>query len=103
MLMEQERSKANAKRRERALDDKRKAELEAHASLGETSLWIEALAEDAESEEVEHLTGVLNTEVGRFLEDSPAAEEDQSDGGPSMPRPRCSLPLTCPQTREERP
>jgi len=33
------------------VNDKQRAELEASASLGETSLWISALAEDAEDEQ----------------------------------------------------
>jgi hypothetical protein len=46
-------------------------ELEASAALGETSLWIQALAEEAESEEeLTHLAQVLSTEVGAFLADS---------------------------------
>lgn len=45
------------------MDDERKKELEASASLGETSLWIEALAEEAD----------LNTGVDRFLADSSQA------------------------------
>ena len=54
-------------------DDKRR-ELEASASLGETSLWIEALAEDATDEqEVMHLARILNTEIEAFLADSSQA------------------------------
>ena len=45
------------------MDDAHRAELEASASLGETSLWIEALAEEAD----------LNTEVDRFLANSSQA------------------------------
>jgi len=53
-------------------DDQR--ELEANASLGETRLWIEALAEDAQdADEIGHLSQVLNTEAYRFLEDSTQA------------------------------
>jgi hypothetical protein len=49
--------------------DKQK-ELEASASLGETSLWIEALAEDADEDEVANLARVLNAEIYRFIADS---------------------------------
>jgi len=54
------------------MDDAHRAELEASASLGETSLWIEALAEEVE-DEVLRLARVLNTEVNRFIADSSQA------------------------------
>jgi hypothetical protein len=47
-------------------------ELEASATLGETSLWIEALAGESE-EEIARLTRVLSTEIDRSLEDSSQA------------------------------
>jgi len=56
------------------VNDKQRAEQGASVSLGETRLWIEALAEDAQyAHEVGHLAQVLNTEVYRVLEDSTQA------------------------------
>ena len=56
------------------MDGARKKELEAAVALGETSLWIFALAEEAaDLSEISHLTRVLSEEVGAFLEDSSQA------------------------------
>jgi hypothetical protein len=60
------------------MNDERRKVLEAASALGETSPWVETLAEDAESEEVERLTGVLKTEVGRFLEDPPQRKKTKA-------------------------
>jgi hypothetical protein len=63
----------------REVNEERRKGLEALSALGGTSLWIEALAEEAQSEEVERLTGVLKTdEVGRFLEDPPPRKKTKA-------------------------
>ena len=55
-------------------DERRREELEASVALGETSLWIYALAEEAESlEDLSRLAQVLSTEVEERLEDNSQA------------------------------
>jgi hypothetical protein len=49
------------------MTERHKDEVEAYAALGELSVWVSALSEDANADELQGLGRALSDEVDRFL------------------------------------